>query len=110
MFQSIPPQAAAKLIESGEALVVDVRELNEWTTGHIPSAQHAPLSRLRQSPKAYLQRDKLIFVCAAGSRSKLAAQLATALGFKEVYNLSGGTQAWRAAGLEVVLPQQQAAG
>jgi rhodanese-related sulfurtransferase len=110
MFQTITPQAAAQLIDSGDALVVDVREHHEWVTGHIASAQHAPLSRLRQTPKAYLQRDRLIFVCAAGARSKLAAQLATALGFKEVYNLSGGTQAWRAAGLGLVRPQQQAAG
>jgi hypothetical protein len=48
----------------------------EWINGHIAGAQHAPLSRLRRSAKAYLQRDKLIFVCAAGSRSKLPAQLA----------------------------------
>jgi rhodanese-related sulfurtransferase len=76
VFQKITPRAAAKLVESGEALVVDVREHNEWITGHIAGAQHAPLSRLRRSAKAYLQRDKLIFVCAAGSRSKLPAQLA----------------------------------
>jgi len=110
MVQPITPQAAAQLIQSGEVIVVDVREFHEWATGHIPDAQHAPLSRLRQNPKSYLQRDKLIFACAAGSRSKLAAQLATALGFKEVYNLTGGTQAWRAAGLNLVAPQQQAAG
>jgi rhodanese-related sulfurtransferase len=90
--------------------VLDVRDHNEWITGHIAGAQHAPLSRLRQSPKAYLPRDHLIFVCAAGARSKLAAQLETALGFKDVYNLSGGTQAWRAPGLGLVAPQQQAAG
>jgi rhodanese-related sulfurtransferase len=109
MFKTITSQDAAKLIESGEVIVVDVREHNEWVTGHIPGAQHAPLSRLRQAPKAYLQRDKIIFVCAAGSRSKLAAQLADAHGMKEVYNLSGGTNGWRAAGFELQLPQQQAA-
>jgi rhodanese-related sulfurtransferase len=110
MFETIAPQAAAKLIESGEAIIVDVREHNEWITGHIAGAQHAPLSRLRQTPKAYLLRDKVIFVCAAGARSKLAAQLADAHGLKQVYNMSGGTQGWRAAGLQLVVPQQQAAG
>ena len=109
MFKTITSDDAAKLIQSGEVIVVDVRELNEWVTGHIPTAQHAPLSRLRQSPKAFLQRDKIIFVCAAGSRSKLAAQLADALGFQEVYNLAGGTQGWKKAGLELVIPSQQAA-
>lgn len=109
MFKTITSQDAAKLIESGEVVVVDVREHNEWVTGHIPGAQHIALSRLRQAPKAYLQRDKVMFVCAAGSRSKLAAQLADAHGLKEVYNLSGGTQGWRKDGFEVAMPSQQRA-
>lgn len=110
MVQPITPQNASELLAEGDVQIVDVREHHEWATGHIPGAVHAPLSRLRQSPKSYLQRDRLIFVCAAGARSKLAAQLATALGFREVYNLTGGTQAWRAAGLVLALPQAQAAG
>jgi rhodanese-related sulfurtransferase len=110
MFKNVTPQELAQLAHAGEALIVDVREPNEWSTGHIPGAQHAPLSKLRQSPKAYLQRDNLVFVCAAGSRSKLAAQLAAALGFKQVYNLSGGTQGWRAAGLELAFTHTQATG
>jgi rhodanese-related sulfurtransferase len=110
MAQSIQPKDAALLMHAGAVEVIDVREQHEWVTGHIPGARHVPLSRLRQSPKAYLQRDNLVFVCAAGSRSQLAAQLATACGFSSVYNLTGGTRAWTAAGYELALPQQQAAG
>ncbi len=40
-----------------------------------------------------------MFVCAAGVRSEAAARLAASLGFKKVYNLSGGTRAWAKAGL-----------
>jgi rhodanese-related sulfurtransferase len=107
MVKSVSPQEAAELLRSGSAELIDVREGHEWSAGHIDGARHAPLSRLRQSPRAYLQRDKLIFVCAAGSRSKLAAQLAAALGFAEVYNLTGGTRAWTEAGLALVAAQQQ---
>ena len=66
-------------------------------------ATQSPASEPQESPSAR----PFDFVCAAGPRSKLAAQLATALGFKEVYNVSGGTQAWRAAGLELVIPRSK---
>jgi rhodanese-related sulfurtransferase len=68
-----------------------------------------PLSRFRQSPKAHLQSDTIVFVCAAGARSQLAAQLATACGCERAYNLSGGTRAWVAAGLELIIPTEQPA-
>jgi rhodanese-related sulfurtransferase len=109
MVKPIQPKDAALLIDNGSVELVDVRELNEWITGHIPGARHVPLSRLRQSPKAYLQRDNLVFVCAAGARSQMAAQLAEALGVKEVYNLTGGTRAWTAAGYELIKPAKPAA-
>ncbi|HEY2734403.1 MAG TPA: rhodanese-like domain-containing protein [Polyangiales bacterium] len=110
MVQSVSAERARELIDSGEIELVDVRELNEWLTGHIDSARHVPLSRLRNNAKASLPRDKVIFVCAAGSRSNMAAQLALATGLKEVYNLSGGTRAWVAAGFALVHSASQATG
>jgi rhodanese-related sulfurtransferase len=109
MVESISPQRARELIDSGVD-VVDVRETNEWLTGHIPSARHVALSRLRGGARAFLPRDGVIFVCAAGSRSNMAAQLALSAGLKQVYNLKGGTQAWKAAGLALERPAAQAAG
>jgi rhodanese-related sulfurtransferase len=108
--KSVSPKDVQALIESGEVELIDVREHHEWQTGHIPGARHVPLSRLRQTPKAYLNRDKLVFVCAAGARSNLAAQLAVAHGFTQVYNLTGGTRAWTSAGLTLIAPQEQATG
>lgn len=83
----------------GQLDVVDVREPREWSSGHLPGSRLVPLAKLRTAPKALLQRDGVIFVCAAGVRSQAAAKLAEANGLTHVYNLSGGTQSWVRAGL-----------
>jgi rhodanese-related sulfurtransferase len=102
VIHTVTPQQAKDLISQGNLDVVDVRELNEWTTGHLPGSRLVPLNRLRASPKAVLPRDGIIFVCAAGVRSQTAAKLAEATGLTEIYNLSGGTKGWANAGLPLV--------
>jgi rhodanese-related sulfurtransferase len=99
VVQSITALQASELIARDGLEVVDVREPNEWSNGHLQGARHVPLRQLKASPKALLQRDGVIFVCAAGVRSQTAAQLAVANGLTQVYNLSGGTQSWVRAGL-----------
>ena len=99
VVQSITPQQAQALIAGGQLDVVDVREPREWSNGHLPGSRLVPLAQLKASPKNLLQRDGVIFVCAAGVRSQAAAKLATENGFTHVYNLTGGTQSWVRAGL-----------
>lgn len=108
--QQIDAVRARELIASGEVEVIDVRDPHEWLNGHLEVARHVPLSRLRTGAKGYLSRDHVIFVCAAGVRSNMAAQLAVAAGLGSVYNLSGGTKAWTQAGFELVKPSRQAVG
>lgn len=102
MVQTITPQQAQELIQRNEVDVVDVREPNEWSGGHLPGARLVPLGQLRQSPKQSLPRDGVIFVCAAGVRSETAARLAAQNGLTNVYNLRGGTRNWAKAGLPLV--------
>jgi rhodanese-related sulfurtransferase len=106
MVERITPEQAQQLIGTGAVDVVDVRDLPEWMSGHIPAARHVSLTRLRTGVKALLPRDNVIFVCAAGNRSNMAAQLAIAAGLTKVYNLDGGTKAWKKAGFELVRPAQ----
>lgn len=110
MFQHVSPERARELVATGDVQVIDVREPNEWVTGHLEGAVLIPLGRLRAAPKAQLLRDGVLFVCAAGVRSETAARLATALGLTRVYNLRGGTRAWEKAGFPLQRELQAACG
>jgi rhodanese-related sulfurtransferase len=110
MVHQLTAQEAQALLESGQFDLVDVREVPEFATGHLAGARHVSLGRLRQNVRAAVPRDKVIFVCAAGTRSNMAAQLALAAGLQEVYNLAGGTRGWVKAGFSLVRPTQQATG
>jgi rhodanese-related sulfurtransferase len=99
MVKPLSPKQAAERLAQGGVEVIDVREHHEWVDGHIHCARLVPLAQFRQNPQAALPHDGVIFVCAAGVRSETAARLAAQQGFKEVYNLTGGTRAWLRAGL-----------
>lgn len=102
MVATISPIEARDIIASGEVDVVDVRDADEWTAGHIPEARLVPLEELRADPDRALKRDSILFVCAKGIRSLTAAKLAERLGFSRLYSLDGGTAGWARAGLPLV--------
>lgn len=105
----VGPQELEALIAAADVDVVDVREPNEWATGHIPVARHVPLAALKANPAAALPRDNVVFVCAKGARSATAAEIAEKFGLKEVYSLEGGTHGWLAARLPITVPSAPAA-
>lgn len=88
-----------------DADVIDVRDPHEWLGGHIPGARLVPLAQLQADPRGALPRDNIVFVCARGGRSSVAAEIAARLGYKNVRSLVDGTEGWRDAGLPIVTPQ-----
>lgn len=108
MVRTLTPREAETLITAGDLDVVDVREPDEWAAGHVPGARLLPLATLRGDPRGQLRGDRVLFVCARGSRSLNAAELAEAAGVGEVYSLTGGTKAWTSAGLPIVTPEAAA--
>ena len=89
--------------------IVDVRDPNEWVTGHVPGARLVPLAMLRVDPRGSLPRDNVVCVCAKGGRSATAAIIAEEIGKHAVYTLGGGTDAWRNAGLPIIMPDRSKA-
>lgn len=81
--------------------VLDVRDAAEWKSGHIPGALHVPLARLASQGLSLDTDAPIVVTCETGTRSVIAAGLLQAAGFRRVRTLSGGTSAWRAAGLPI---------
>ncbi len=100
-FKRISPQQAKELIDSGTVQVVDVREDWEYANGHIPQAKLVPLKKIIANAQAHVQGDNVVFVCEVGQRSAVAAEFAAALGLEHIYNLEGGTSAWRELGFPI---------
>ncbi len=100
-FGRLSPQDANERMTSGELKMVDVRETWEFARDHIPSATLTPLGQIISRPQDVIKFDNVIFVCEVGQRSAVAAEMAAALGMQHVFNLEGGMQAWRTAGLPV---------
>ncbi len=95
----LSPADLARRLAAGDVQLVDVRGAAEWHDGHIASATHLPLGYL-PARLAELPADRPIVVqCRGGSRSAIAASLLRRLGRSDVSNLTGGIDAWRAAGL-----------
>ncbi|MBA2240606.1 MAG: rhodanese-like domain-containing protein [Solirubrobacterales bacterium] len=75
------------------ALLVDVRQDNEWEAGRIPGSIHVEMNELT-SRAGEIPRDRpLVFVCRGGSRSAMAAQAFREAGY-DAHSLSGGVTAW----------------
>ena len=95
-----PTDAAAKS-RSGDAVIVDVREKDEWEQEHIQDAIH--LSRgtieLEVEEKFPDQSTTIICHCGGGGRSALAAESLQKMGYKNVRSMAGGLKAWKAVGL-----------
>ena len=90
------------LSESQEVYLVDVREPMEFKQGHIQDSINIPLSCILNEIDQFDICKKIIMICKAGIRSKLACEklLSEKYNF-ELWNLEGGILAWEAAGYKI---------
>src|SRR5205809_7366410 len=95
-----PTEVAAKS-RSGEAVIVDVREKDEWDEEHIPNATHLRRGTIELDIEEKVPDVNALIVChcGGGGRSALAAESLQKLGYKNVRSMAGGFKAWKAAGL-----------
>ncbi|MDD5057089.1 MAG: rhodanese-like domain-containing protein [Sideroxydans sp.] len=86
------------------ALLIDVREPDEFAAGHAPNAKLIPLGQLssRLQEIASYKDKPIVVMCRSGRRSAIAVAQLQEAGFKQVSNVKGGIQAWQNDGLEVV--------
>lgn len=95
------PQTVNAWRESGEAVLIDVREASEYDYENIPGSVLLPLSFLDAEVFPPLKDKKLVMICAMGKRSAAAYKQLAKAGYDNLVNLEGGVAAWRNAGLDL---------
>ncbi len=106
-IEEIDPADVRDQLDNG-AVVIDVREAEEWSTGHIPGARHVPKSFLesRIEGTAPDHDQPVILYCQSGNRSAWAARtLIDDLGYSNVESMTGGITLWKDRGYPVEQPR-----
>jgi rhodanese-related sulfurtransferase len=85
-------------LEAGEALLVDVREAEEFEEERVPGAVMTPVSVFDPKRFPRLKDMKLVLMCASGRRSRAAAAQLLREGHVNLFNMTGGLYAWKDAG------------
>ncbi len=98
-WAEIDAKEAGNLFRSGVP-ILDVREDDEWTAGHIPNTSHIPLGQI---PDRFgeLPLGKILVICRVGGRSARAAAFLAEQHY-EAINIAGGILAWELAGFEIL--------
>jgi molybdopterin/thiamine biosynthesis adenylyltransferase/rhodanese-related sulfurtransferase len=106
-IEEVDPAAVREQLSNG-AVLVDVREAEEWSGGHVPGAKHVPKSYLESRIEgAVPDRDQhVILYCQSGNRSAWAARtLIEDLGYEHVESMTGGFTLWKDRGYDVETPR-----
>jgi len=100
----LPATEVSRMVENDHAIIIDVREQDEWDAQHIPGAIHIPLGEVnnRLSELASYKDQPIVMQCRSGKRSAQAANILKEAGFKHVLNLKGGIIAWSKASLPTI--------
>lgn len=98
--------AEAIALASGDVVLLDVREQNEWDAGHAPQATLLPLSTMQAGPVDLDEDTTYLVICHSGGRSLTVATALTQGGYNAI-NVLGGMMAWEQAGGDVVRPAAQ---
>ena len=96
-------QTRARLNANPHALLIDVREDNEWHAGHAASAEHLGRGIIERDIEQRVpdHDTELILYCGGGYRSALAADSLLRMGYEYVYSMEGGWKAWKESGAPI---------
>lgn len=95
--------ADEKLQQNPEAVLVDVREDNEWNAEHVKGAVHLGKGIIERDIESVIpEKDReILLYCGGGFRSALAADALQQMGYTNVWSVDGGFRAYKAAGKEM---------
>lgn len=107
LIREIPVQEAEPAIRAADVLL-DVREADEYASGHLPGAIHVSRGmlefKLSSTPELNSRDLKIVLYCKTSGRAALAACALQEMGYLQVKSIAGGFDAWVGAGKPVVKP------
>lgn len=108
-IKEITPEELSRQVNQGNITVIDIRENEEFSAGHLPSAIFIPRGFLELRIEATApERDQAICLyCGGGNRSALAARSLQELGYTKVFSLEGGISRWIRENRAVSLPKEE---
>jgi len=106
ILPSVDPRTVQAWLQEGAAVLIDVREPDEHARERIAGARLAPLSRFEPASLAAEAGKTLVFHCNSGNRTAQAAERLSRAGGERACQLDGGLQAWKRAGLPVVVDRK----
>ncbi|MBC5735220.1 rhodanese-like domain-containing protein [Lawsonibacter hominis] len=95
-YEQITQEAAKEMMDTQEVIILDVREQDEYDSGHIPSAVLLPVGMIDEDTAAKVipEKDSTVLVyCRSGNRSKTASAALADLGYTNIYEF-GGINTW----------------
>jgi len=103
-YQTISPMLTVTKLNTGNPIIVDVREIGEFKKGHIADAIHIPVGSLESQIKKIelYKKDDVIVTCHTGTRSATACSTLTKQGFENIFLMTGGMQSWEENKLPIV--------
>jgi rhodanese-related sulfurtransferase len=100
MTESIPVHTAAERLASG-AILLDVREAEEWNAGHALGARWLPMSEITERHTELPTDQDICVICRSGGRSAQVTDALNAWGYRAI-NVDGGSLAWASEGLAFI--------
>ena len=95
-YQQITQEEAKEMMDTQEVIILDVREQDEYDSGHIPGAVLLPVGTIDETTAAEVipEKDATVLVyCRSGNRSKTASSTLAGLGYTNIYEF-GGINTW----------------
>ncbi|MCY9669937.1 rhodanese-like domain-containing protein [Paenibacillus alginolyticus] len=89
----LPHEVLERIKQKENVTILDVRDHDEWESGHIYGAKHIPLSQIARALNEIKPKQETIIVCRSGNRSGMACDYLSSMGY-HVTNMTGGMSEW----------------
>jgi rhodanese-related sulfurtransferase len=102
-YGNVDSKTAQDIInEKTDLVILDVRTVKEYESGHLEGAINIPVEELSQRLSELNPRDEILVYCRTGNRSTTAVKILNSNGFEKLYHMDGGITAWKNEGFPVI--------